>query len=319
MTLAGLVGFLGLLEEVVAVATLGVWAVVEVTRVVAARPRRIGDLEMAKGATLGLVAATLLLVTGGGVISGLLAGSATGSLALRWIGDLNYRLLLGSVESLPGGLGVLGLGPLAVTALALLLGRRDRLIPALAVGGVIFMLASLMLEYKETPDLIRLDGHARNFALFALLVALATRLSLLTAHWRNAAVLLIVGLVAWPTLVSPMRNIRHSLVSGVQLRNAQPGQQAFGSEFPRMGRSSLSPFAAKGVTRYVTDHTGVDERILSPRPMAMSVATGRPNASGICRAPSPERKDGRRVRGRYSLSRTHSDQTSWLRLRARDG
>lgn len=281
LTLAGLVGFLGLLEEAVAVVTLGVWAVVETSRVIAARPRRIRDLAMAKGATLGLVAATLLLVMGGGVISGLLAGSATGSLELRWIGDLNYRLMLGSVESLPGGLGVLGLGPVAVAALALVLGRRDRLVPALAVGVAVFVLASLMLEYKETRDLIRLDGHARNFGLFALLMALATRLSVLRGHWRRVAVLLIVGLVAWPTLVTPMRNIRHSLASGVQLRNAQPGHQAFGSEFPRMGRSSLSPFATRAVTRYVTDHTGVDERILSPHPMAMSVATGRPNASGL--------------------------------------
>ncbi len=281
LTLAGLVGFLGLLEEAVAATTLGVWAVVEVSRVIAARPPRIRDLELAKGATLGLVAATLLLVFGGGVISGLLAGSAKGSLALRWIDDPNNRLLLGSVESLPGSLGVLGLGPLAVTALALLLSRRDRLILALAVGGIVFMLASLMLEYKETPDLIRLDGHARNFGLFALLLALATRLSLLRAHWRNLSVLLIIGLVAWPTLVAPMRNIRHIVESGVQLRNAQPGHQAFSSEFPRMGRSSFDPFANRAVTRYVTDHTGADERILSPHPTVMSVATGRPNASGF--------------------------------------
>lgn len=281
IVLAGLVGFLGLLEEAVAAVTLGVWAMVEAARVIAARPRRIRDLEIAKSATLGLVAATLLLVLGGGVISGLLAGSAQGSLALKWIDDPNRRLLIGSVESLPGSLVVLGLGPVAVTALALVLSRRDRLVPALAVGGVVFVLASLVLEYKETPDLVRLDGHARNFGLFALLIALASRLSLLRSPWRGVAVLLIVGLIAWPTLVSPVRNIRHSLVSGVQLRNAHPEDQAFGNEFPRMGRSSVRPFATMAVTRYVTDHTGVDERILSPYPAAMSIATGRPNASGF--------------------------------------
>ena len=281
LTLAGLVGFLGLLEEAVAAATLGVWAMVEVSRVIAARPSRIKDLGMARGATLGLVAATLLLVMGGGVITGLLAGPARGSLALRWIDDPNSRLLLGSVESLPGSLGLLGLGPLAVTALALVMSRSDRLILALAVGGVVFMLASILLQYKETPDLIRLDGHARNFGLFALLIALATRLSVLRARWRNASVLLIVGLVAWPTLVAPMRNIGHGLESGIQLRNAQPEHHSFSSGFPRMGRSSLRPFATRAVTRYVRDYTGVDERILSPHPTAMSVATGRPNASGF--------------------------------------
>ena len=281
LTLAGLVGFLGLLEEAVAATTLGVWAMVEVSRVIAARPPRIRNLAMAKGATLGLAAATLLLVLGGGVISGLLAGSAKGSLALRWIEDPNSRLLLGSIESLTGGLGVMGLGPLAVTALALVLSRRDRLVPAFALGGVVFMLASLMLEYGETPDLIRLDGHARNFGLFALLIALATRLSVLRPHWRNLSVLMIVGLIAWPTLVAPMRNIRHSLASGIQLRNALPEQQAFSSDFPGMGRSSLRPFATKAVTRYVTDHTGVDARILSPHPTEMSIATGRPSASGF--------------------------------------
>ena len=184
---------------------------------------------------MGLAAATLLLVTGGGVITGLLAGSAKGSLVLRWIDDPNRRLIVGSLESLRGNVGLLGLGPLTVTATALLLSWRDRLVLTLAMGGAIFMLASLVLHYNESPDLLRLDGHARNFGMLALLIALATRLSVLRAHWRYLSALLIVGLVAWPTLVAPMRNIRHGLDHGIHLSNAQPVPQENQQRIPKNG------------------------------------------------------------------------------------
>ena len=46
----------------------------------------------------------------------------------------------------------------------------------------------LLLNYEPNPaDLRRIEGHARNFALFALLVALGIRLTgLRPARWRYA-------------------------------------------------------------------------------------------------------------------------------------
>ena len=76
-----------------------------------------------------------------------------------------------------------------------------------------------------------------------------------------------------------------------------------------MGRSSLRPFATKSVTDFLRDHTEADERILSPRPTAMSVSTGRPNASGFAEFLHLRAKTGPGVHRRYSLSRTHSNPT----------
>ena len=281
LTLAALVGFLGLLEETLALTTLGVWGVAEVARVLTARPTRVNEFGAVKRAVMGPVAATVLLAIGGGVISGLLAGSAGRDLVIIWADDPNSRRLLGSVEPLPDGLSLLGLGPLAVTATVLFLAWRDRLVLALAAVGGVFILATLTLHYRETHDLVRLDGHARNLGLLALLVALAARLSTLRNHWRYASASLVVGLVAWPTLVAPVRIIGKGLEHGVHLQNAQPGQEEFDKDFLGVGRGSLRPFAPKAISAYVRDHTQPDDRILSPQPQLVSVATGRPNASGF--------------------------------------
>ena len=281
VTLAVLTGFLGLLEEALALTVLGVWIVVELARVVAARPPRIRAPAMALRGMTGPIAASLLLALGGGVITGLLAGSVGGNLEFRWIDDPNSRHLLGSVASLPGGIRVLGLGPLAVAAAALTLGRKDPLVLALAAGGGVFILAAVALQYGETPDLVRLDGHARNLALLALLVAVAARLSALRPRWRYASASLIVGVVTWPTLVAPVHNIGLGLERGVDLGNARPGREESGNETLGLGRTSMTPFASRAITAYVRDHTHVDARILSPLPAAMSIATGRPNASGF--------------------------------------
>ena len=281
VTLAVLTGFLGLLEEALALTVLGVWILVELARVVAARPPQIRSPAMALRGMIGPIAASLLLALGGGVITGLLAGSAGENLEFGWVDDWNSRKLLGSIASLPGGIGVLGLGPLAVAAAALVLDRKDRLILALTAGAGVFTLATIALQYGETPDLVRMDGHARNLALLALLVALATRLSALRPRWSYASASLIVGVVAWPTLVAPVQNIGLGLERGVDFGNARPGREESGNETLGLGRTPLTPFASRAITAYVRDHTQADDRILSPRPLAMSVATGRPNASGF--------------------------------------
>ena len=281
VTLAVVTGFLGLLEEALALIVLVVWIVLVARAVLAPRLSRTQALRMSLREMTGPIATALLLAMGGGVITGILAGFVGGSLEFRWINDLNGRHLLGSLESLPGGVGVLGLGPLVVAAAALMLGRTDRLVLALAAGGFLFMLATLTLQYGETPDLLRIDGHARNFALLALLVALAARISVLRPRWRYASASLIVGLLAWPTLVAPVQNIGRGLEAGIDLRNAHPEHEEFRNETLGLGRTSLAPFASEAVASHLRDKTHVDDRVLSPRPLAMSIATGRPSASGL--------------------------------------
>ena len=281
VTLAVITGFLGLVEEALALTVLGVWSVFEAGRAVAARLPRTQALRIALRGMIGPLAAALLLATGGGVISGLLVGSASGDLAFRWSDDPNGRHLLGSLAPLSGAISVLGLGPLAVAVTALLLGWKDRLVLALAAGVGVFTLAAVSLQYGESPDLLRMDGHARNLALLALLVALAARLSVLRPRWRYASAFLMVGLITWPTLVVPVQAISRGLERGVDLRNAQPDHQDFRNETLGLGRTYLSPLASEAIAAHLREHTHVADRVLSPRPQAMSIATGRPNAAGL--------------------------------------
>ena len=90
------------------------------------------------------------------------------------------------------------------------------------------LLAALPLIYEPAPgDIGRIEGHARNFALFALLLALGLRLAgLRSTRWRYAAGAAVVALVTWPTVAEPVRNLGLALGSGVELANAQPAQQA---------------------------------------------------------------------------------------------
>ncbi|MCY3959011.1 MAG: hypothetical protein OXG65_12040 [Chloroflexi bacterium] len=281
LTLAGLVGFLGLLEEAVALTVLGVWSVVTAGRVLHAHRARGNARRLVPHAALGPAAAALLLALGGGILADVLTRSAGGDLSIQWPNDPNTRHLLGSLTTRPGGVGMLGLGPLAVTAAALVVGWRLRLVLALAVGSGAFILAALTLEYQNSPDLVRLDGHARSFALLTLLVAVAARLAALRPRWRYAAAALIIALVAWPTIALPLRKLGRGLERGIHLANAQSGQPDFGEAFVSMGRYTLPPFASEHLTAYVRDHTPVNARVLSPRPDVMSLATGRPNASGF--------------------------------------
>ena len=133
--------------------------------------------------------------------------------------------MLGVFEALPGGVGLLALGPVAVGALAAVLAWRDRLVLALAVGVVLLVLAWLVLRYQPQPDdFNRLTGHARNFALVALLLALSGRLAGLRPRWRYAVGALLVGLVIWPTSVRPARNLGVALGQGIEVANARLGR-----------------------------------------------------------------------------------------------
>ena len=135
-----------------------------------------------------------------------------------------------------------------------------------------------MRPYQE--DLVRIEGHARNFALLALLLALSVRLaSVPAARWRYAAGALLVGLVIWPTVVAPVRNLGLAIGQGVEVANAswpQDPRAWFEGRYPLRGLLPSDRIAA-----YIRDHSAVDARVFAPNTNSITFATGRPNASGF--------------------------------------
>ena len=279
LTLAALVGFVGLLASTLAPMVLVLWAGLEALAL--AKSKRAGTL--AQGAVIrpvtALVLAALVLVAGGRLV-GIFEGSAPSGLSLGWYENFGGWRLLGTLNPLSGGVGVLGVGPLAVAGGAALLARRDRLVLALAIGAVALVAMSAPLSYEPFQiDLTRIEGHARNFALLALLLALSIRLSSLrSARWRYAAGALVIALITWPTVVAPVRNLGLAIGQGVEIANARraPGPQAWFAE-----RYPLDLLPADGIAAYIRSHTAVDDRVFSPRPHRMTWATGRPNATGF--------------------------------------
>ena len=228
----------------------------------------------------------------GGVVTRLLTEGSGGALSLGWVHDAGARQTLVSFTGLSGGVALLGLGPLALAGGAVLLAGRNRLSLALAAGSGVFLLAAHTLQYQYGQhDITRLDGHARNFALLAVLLALSLRLPALRPRWRYAAGAVIVALVMWPAIVSPVRTLGLAVERGVQLANAQPDQQEFNtpSICPRQVQPRLT---SARVAAYIRDNTAVEARILSPHALEMSAATGRPNASGFTQAAHYIHADG---------------------------
>ena len=278
--LALLVGFLALADEAIAAIVLALWIALEAAAFWTTRHARADQRRAVLHAAAGPALAALLLAAAGGAITGILTGALGSALSVGWTGDLGgSRRLLGAFDPRPGGVGLLGLGPFVVAAAAALLARRDRLVLALSLGAGVFLLAVLMLEYEfSQKDIYRFDGHARNFALLALLVALSSRIHALRPRWRYAAVTLIVVVMIWPTAVGPVRNLGLAVGQGVQVANPQPEPSEFTAP---MGRYVVERLASEPVAAYIRDHTAADARVLSPSPGTISLATGRPNAAGF--------------------------------------
>ncbi|MDE2768361.1 MAG: hypothetical protein OXI70_09750 [Chloroflexota bacterium] len=284
IVLATLLGFLGLVDEAIALTVLVLWALFEAERFVRGGPRHSRRDFAALRAGLGPSLAALLLIAGGGVVTGVLTGETFGGLSFGWIADGESHRPLGAFTQSAGGLGVIGLGTVPIVAIAALLAWRDRLGLALAVGSVPFLIAALSLQYEHAPqDTTRLDGHARNLALLALLAAASARLRPLRPRWRYAAAACIVGLIAWPTVATPVRTLGLALGHGIQFTNAQPGQREF--DLSIMGRHRIGQQLPVPIDAYIRESTTVDSRILSPHPAAVTIATGRPNASGYTQFP----------------------------------
>ena len=168
VSLALLVGFLGLVDAVVALIVLVLWGALEAVAIVQARrvrPIAGGDAWGAAGPAL----AALLLISGGGAITSVLDSSGASGLSLGWVDQPNLRpplWFLWSFAELPGGIGLLALGPVALAAAAAGLVGRDRLGLALAAAAGAFVLLALTLVYEYAEqDVTRIDGYARNFAI----------------------------------------------------------------------------------------------------------------------------------------------------------
>ena len=280
LTLVALLGFLGLVGEAMALMTLALWVLVDTFHLC-----RAWNGRKASWSSIGRLAAwpalaALLLAASGGIITDALVGSSASGLSVGWISDAGGRRPFGAFDVRPGGVGLLGIGPLLVAVAACLLAWRNRLVLILAVGSGAFLLAAFTLQYTIVPhDVYRFDGHARTFALLALLVALSGSLQGLRPRWRHVAVTGIVVLAAWPTVAAPAHTIASAISRGINLANARPEDRQFGDWL--MGRYALPHAASKAVVEYVRERTPANARVLSANPQALSIVTGRPNASGF--------------------------------------
>ncbi len=282
-SLAFLVGFLGLVEETVALTVLGIWVVLASHSLVDSTSRRLVSTPVIWRTASGPALALLLLAIGGGPLTGVLTGGLGGSLSLGEPRDVVESRMLTTVHPLAGGIGLLGLGAIPVAAGAIVLGWRKRLVLALALGSGVFIFAALTLRFSTFQfDVGRLDGHARNFALLALLVALSIRLHALRPGWRYAAAGCLVVLMVWPTIATPVQKVRLALNRGIELANARPTPSTdFVASLQHMGRLVPEPFATASFAAHIRSHTRADARILSPSPIELSIQTGRSSASGF--------------------------------------
>ena len=273
-TLAALVGFLGLASTSLAPIGLVLWAGLEAVWLV--QSGRAGSVQRSDviRSVSGLALAAILLLAGS-FSTYSLGDSVTSGLSLGWNEHRVGWQIFGTLDRLPDSVGLVGFGPLTVAVAALLLARRNRLVQALTAGTGLLLLASLSLRYEPfPPDMARIEGHARNLALFALLIALSVRLAgLRPARLRYAVGAPDLGLIVLPTVAAPVRNVGLALGNGVELANAQP---------PRKLRYALESLPSGRITAYIRNHTAVDARVFSPHPELNDVRHWPPQRGGVC-------------------------------------
>ena len=223
----------------------------------------------------GLAFAALLLL-GGGFSAIVLDDSAPSGFIIGTSEFFGGWRLLGEFDQLPGGVGILRLGPLAIATAAMLLAWRDRLVQALAAVAAALMLATLLFTYEPRPwDFLRLEGHARYLALFALLIALAVRLISLRSASRCVVVAALAIVVVWPTMIVPVRSLGLVVANEVEIGNARSTQQEPGRRFV------IESIPSDRIADYIRKSLDVGARVFSPHQHQLTFNTGRPNASGF--------------------------------------
>ncbi|MCY3748829.1 MAG: hypothetical protein OXG64_05985 [Chloroflexi bacterium] len=284
LTLAALIGFQGILSEELALLVIVLWIGLIASHIVPHLASRPTSWTVLRSTILGPVAAALLLAFSGGGLTAILSGEPRSDISIGWIHDPLDRQTLGRFETLPEGIGLLGIGAVTIATVASLLAWRDRLVVALVAGSLACMAAALTITYETSPiDVTRFDGHARNLALLALLLALADRLPGLRPRWRFAASTVVVALIVWPTVARPAHTIAAGIGRGLELSNPQPGVLSTDANpyHHDLRRFAMDHQVSDQVVSYIRNNTTVDALILSPYPVEMSIATGRPNASGL--------------------------------------
>ena len=289
LALAALVGFLGLAQTGVVPVVVVLWVGIEAVHL--ARLRRshadLGSASLRSGTALALAA--VLLIGGGGGLSGVLDGQTSGSVAFapRTLDEIGVSL--GRLSRGANGGGLLAeIGPLVVAVVAAALGRRDRVIVALSLGACLFTLAWILLDYPPAPwNMNRIAGHARYFALVALVLALGGGLARLEPRWRFAAATLLMLVVVWPTIARPARILGMSLANGVEVANAARADRTMAASRSETGNATPAvrnarPRLRRWPTMSATARR-LDARVFTSLANAwdLSVHTGRPNASGF--------------------------------------
>ena len=160
----------------------------------------------------------------------------------------------------------------------------------MVVGSVVFILAGLTVYYEPSPhDVLRFDGHARNFGLLALLFALAFWLRDLRVRRLYIIGSLVLLLVTWPSSIEPIRTLALATGNGIDLANARSEsddripQATIDPSFLRIGRYAMPSPVSAPIATYIRTSTPLDSRILSPKWDVITAITGRPNASGFVR------------------------------------
>ncbi len=268
--------YLMLLDEPVFAAFALIWAMVVAFRFARVRETRISDL---RAGTAGIALSILLAVVYGGVLFDTVFRSAGGEsgLAFVWPDLPNVTDLL-AIDRLPGSLGILGIGPLVLVALVAL-GWRAGLIGLLLAGaGLAMWTVGLFVEYEFSSfDNLRLQGHFRNLLLIATILVIGYFLARLKRWPHRIACAALGVIVVWPTVAGSGANLWFAVKEGPQI--AIPTAETRRIRAGIMGRAELAGVPAELVS-YIKDDLVGNASILSPNPMTISVASGRPAPYG---------------------------------------
>ena len=275
ITLAVLVACLGLTSSTLTPIVFILWAGLEAIWLIQSRRANSARRSDVVRSVSGLALAALLLLAGG-FSAIVLDDSAPSGLIIGTSEFFGGWRLLGDFDQLPGGVGILRLGSLAIATAAMLLAWRDRLVQALVAATAALVLATLLLTYEPRPwDLLRLEDYARNLALFALLIALAVRLASLRLALRCVVIVAIAAVIVWPTTIVPVRGLGRVVANEIEIGNARRTHESLAKRFV------IESIPSDRIADYIRKNSEVGARVFSPHPHQLTFNTGRPNASGF--------------------------------------